>query len=248
MIWQGPSNNLQWKRTNAYNSQNVLLYGNIANPTTAMLGQVNVAANDLYLRIVRAGSTFTASFSLDGRIWTQAGAVTWPVAGVVEVGIATSYWIWFGTNTGPALGDYTFFDLEVPGATLVADRAGMPAAGGGSIGLLLNLGASHAGELHLVLGSLSGAVPGIPLPGGPVLPLNPDFLFDAMVSLQGAPGLFPGTFGTLNASGASTATVILPPALFAPFTGWSMRFAAIVAPPSLASFAVTNAVEVAIVQ
>jgi len=246
LIWKDSSNNLQLKRTNAFNSQNVLFYGNLANPTTTFHGQVNVAANDLFLRIVRSGNTFTGSFGADGRTWTQAGSVSWNVTGPLQVGLSTTYYIWFGTNTGPALGDYDFFDLEPPGAALLADRAGVRGSLGGTVGLALDLGPGRAGLPYLVVGSLSGASPGTPLPGGAVLPINFDSLTSLMIALAGVPGLFPGTVGALDGTGRAAASAIAPAAVLAPLAGTALRFAAVVVPGG-APLIATNAAEVAIV-
>jgi hypothetical protein len=247
MLWKDTSNNLQFKRTNAYNSQNVLLYGNIANSTTTQHGQVTVAANDLFLRVARAGNLFTASFSLDGRTWTAAGSVAWPAAAALEVGLSTSYWLWFGSGTAPALGDYDFFDVEVPGASLRADRAGVPGPAGGRVGLSLDLGAARAGEYYLVLGSLSGSVPGILLPGGAVLPLNFDSLTGLMLSMPNASGLFTATLGNLDGAGKAGAAVTVPPGALVPLTGRALRFAAAVSDASLFPIRATNAVALGIV-
>ncbi|MEZ5988897.1 MAG: hypothetical protein R3F30_07195 [Planctomycetota bacterium] len=243
MIWKDQSNNLQFKRTNAYNSQNVLLYGNIANSQTSFHGNVQVSANQLYMRIERSGTTFTASYGTDGKAWTKAGSVTWNVTGTLEVGLSTSFWLWWGSTTTPATGDYDFFDVSYPAtATMTADRAGVSAASGGAIGLAIDKGKASAGQVYLVLGSLSGSTPGIKLPGGKTLPLNFDPLFDLMVQLPGAAGLFPGTVGLLDASGQAKAQVLMPGTVLTPIQGGALRFAAVLFPPSIVPMDVTDLV------
>lgn len=249
IIWKDSSNNLQFKRTNAYNSQNVLLYGNIGNSQTSFHGNTTTSANDLYLRIERKGSSFQAWFGTDGKTWKSGGSVTWNVTGTLEVGLSTTYWLWWGSGNTPCNGDYAFFDLEYPAKlTMTADRAGISAGSGGTIGLTLDKGSAHAGDVYLVLGSVSGSVPGIPLPGNKVLPLNPDPLFDAMLALPGAPGVFPGSVGKLDSSGKASAKVILPAGLLTPLFGGALRFAAVVFPPSVVPMDVTNAAELGIVK
>ena len=121
MIWKDKGNNLQFKRTNAYNSQNVLYYGNIGNSQTTFHGNVTLSAKEVYLRIVRSSADFTSYYSLDGKTWTKAGTVKWTVTGTLNVGIATSFWLWFGSTNNPAIGDYLFFDLQQPKPELAAD-------------------------------------------------------------------------------------------------------------------------------
>jgi Beta xylosidase C-terminal Concanavalin A-like domain len=246
IIWQDSSNNLQFTRTNAYNSQNVLYYGNIANATTTFHGNVVLSANELYLRIQRSGSSFTSSYSTDGLAWTKAGSVNWNVTGTVNVGIATSFWLWFGTTNNPANGDYMFFDLAVPTASLQADRAGISVAAGGTIGLSLNLGNTRAGQSYLLVGSITGSRPGLIIPGGQRLPLNWDVLSDIMLANANLPGFFPGTAGTLDASGKASAQVIVPKAAAVPLTGVSFIFAGVSYPSVTAPLHPTNAVGVAI--
>lgn len=82
---------------------------------------------------------------------------------------------------------------------------------GGSQTFLLNAGPTFAGLPYLILGSLSGTSPGIPLDGH-VLPLNPDgYLIDVLIN----PNLPPlaGSFGTLDAQGSATASFNVPQGL-----------------------------------
>lgn len=249
MIWKDRNNNLQFKRTNAYNSQNVLLYGNIGNATTSFHGNTRTSANELFLRIVRSGSKFSAWFGTDGKTWASGGSVTWNVSGEMEVGLATSYWLWWGSGNTPANGDYAFFDLEYPTkSTMIADRAGISGTAGGTLGLALDTGAVWAGDIYLVLGSFSGATPGILLPGGKTLPLNIDPLFSLMLAVPGAPGLFPGTIGKLDSAGKASAQILLPAGLLTPLFGGALRFAAVLFPPTTIPMGVTNAAEVGIVK
>ncbi len=248
MIWKDRSNNLQFKRTNAFNGQNVLFYGNISNARTTFHGNTRVSANSLFLRVTRVGSKFTSSFSTDGTRWTQAGSVTWKVSGVVEVGLATSFWLWFGNTRAPAIGDYAFFDLNVPNASMTADRPGFSAAAGATTVLRVAAGAGRARQIYLVLGSLAGSRPGIRLPGNARLPLNLDPFFNLMLALPGTPGLFPGTIGQLDKLGAATARVIVPAGALNSAFGRSLYFAAVMIPPGIVPMGATNAAEVAIVR
>jgi hypothetical protein len=71
---------------------------------------------------------------------------------------------------------------------------------GGTQSWDLDAGPAHAGQLYLVLGSLSGTAPGIPLGGGLTLPLNHDFWLDFTLSMPNAPPLFE-SLGVLDAAG-----------------------------------------------
>ena len=64
----------------------------------------------------------------------------------------------------------------------------------------------NPGNLYFVLLSL-GNYPGMPLPNGLVIPINPDFLFG--FSIQQSP-IFVNNIGGLNSSGKATATLYLP--------------------------------------
>ena len=184
MIWQDKSNNLQFKRTNAYNSQNVLYYGNIGSSQTTFHGNTTLSAKEVYLRIARSGADFTSYYSLDGKTWTKAGSVKWTVSGTLNVGISTSFWLWWGSTTNPTTGDYLFFDLQQPKPELAADRAGLSAVAGGTIGLNVDLGTTRAKHSYILVGSFTGNRPGTPLPGG-LLPL----VLHALIPLaQGIPG------------------------------------------------------------
>ena len=94
-------------------------------------------------------------------------------------------------------------------------------------------------ELYLVLGSVSGTSPGLPL-GMDTLPLNPDFLTDLMI-LYANSGSFQNTLGTLSPKGGAKATFVLPTGLDPALAGLEIHFAALVRDggPLIASNAVT---------
>ncbi len=76
--------------------------------------------------------------------------------------------------------------------------------------MFLDAGPAHAGDKYLVLGSVTGTSPGIPL-GIYHLPL--DFDFYTQFTAQGTPGLLTVPIGTLDASGRATLQFVLPPNL-----------------------------------
>jgi len=60
---------------------------------------------------------------------------------------------------------------------LSADNTVLSKATGGTIKFAIDAGVANAGRKYFLLGSASGTSPGITLPGGAVLPLNPDKMF-----------------------------------------------------------------------
>jgi len=118
-------------------------------------------------------------------------------------------------------------------------------ATGGAVDFKLNAGVKERNRNYLILGSLSGAEPGFPLPGGMVtLPLN----WDGLTSLSftyGNTSIFPNFQGTLDGSGIGSATLDtlspLPPGA----VGATLYFAYLLYPPF--DF-VSNPVAIEIVQ
>lgn len=105
--------------------------------------------------------------------------------------------------------------------------------------LTLDMSVSAGGAPYAVLASASGTVPGTPIGGGLVLPLNFDAVTQLSILAPGAPFL-PGSFGTLGAAGRATPAVVLPNDALPFLVGLRFDFAAIVDAP--AGTQVTNAV------
>lgn len=80
---------------------------------------------------------------------------------------------------------------------------------GGAQQLTLRAGASHGGELYLVLGSATGTAPGLPV-DAVLLPLVPDTYFLLTLQLVNSP-TFPGSLGALDGAGEGSAAVVLGP-------------------------------------
>ncbi len=137
-------------------------------------------------------------------------------------------WIWYDSHnqvsaTAPFApgfnhGEFLLFRIDMMGCDNVVaatapplrgDAARISVAQGGTDTFTIDAGASHAGANYLLLGSLSGTVPGIAA-GNLLLPLNPDPYFTlSLGGLTGGP--FHGFVGTLDAAGSATAQLILPP-------------------------------------
>lgn len=94
---------------------------------------------------------------------------------------------------------------------LTSNSVLLSASSGGSITFYLKAGSANGGRNYLLLGSLSGTVPGTPLPGGyAVLPINWDAFTDMVFSYLNSP-LFVNFLGVLNGSGQAQAQLNSPP-------------------------------------
>lgn len=104
-------------------------------------------------------------------------------------------------------------------APLSQDVSAISATTGGQATMSLDAGVAHAGETYLVLGSLTGTSPGVPLAPGLVLPLVGDAYTQILFALPNT--LIAPSLGALDAAGKATATFTLPAgvvALVAPLT------------------------------
>lgn len=107
-------------------------------------------------------------------------------------------------------------DLDLDGAldlcsgvaTLTADALVVSASEGGVQTFALDAGASNGNSIYVLLGSLSGTSPGLPL-DGVVLPLVADAY--TLFTLNGPAPLLSGSVGLLDANGEGTAAFQLPP-------------------------------------
>ena len=96
--------------------------------------------------------------------------------------------------------------------TLSADIASLSIAAGGTQHFTLNAGLVHSGDLYLVLGSLSGTVPGTLVGPGKMLALNNDAYLMFTLLHPNTPPLA-NTLGTIPPLGIGTAALALPPGL-----------------------------------
>lgn len=129
--------------------------------------------------------------------------------------------------------------LELGG--LLHANSQISVAAGGSQSLSLRAGAERAGNAYLMLGSLTGSSPSIPLGGGVELPLVPDAYTDLCLALS-APLAAP--IGLLGTDGEAQSAFVLTPLAAAGFAGVSVQHAFIAI--DLGTFEVTasNAVDV----
>jgi hypothetical protein len=134
---------------------------------------------------------------------------------------------------------------DLPPAPLWIDAREISRTSGGTVDFTLNAGADHAGRWYLLLGSLSGTAPGIPLPGGPsALPLNWDPFTDLVLGLLNTPA-FDHFMGKLDNDGRAEARLDAPPIPPTGAVGLKMAFAYLLDYPF--EFA-SNPVEVTILE
>jgi len=142
--------------------------------------------------------------------------------------LTNAVWEWDGNdwtmadNTGPAMSatpaaydtttvvDDTTWLYEGPGSALVTDVDQLSASTGGVAKLSLSAGSANASRNYLILGSVSGTSPGIPLPKGVVLPVNWD-IFTGLVIDNLFSTLFMNFLGVLDGSGKASAAFNMPP-------------------------------------
>lgn len=152
--------------------------------------------------------TLYAATSDDGVYMSEDQGVTWQTMndglGVMDIYCLDvdrkNGLLFAGSNGGSA------WRLSVAAAPLVSDVTEISESTGGMANFTLNATADNAGRNYLLLGSVSGTVPGIPLPGGmATLPLNWDVFTSIVVSLVNTP-MFSNFMGTLDSEGKATAT------------------------------------------
>ncbi len=133
------------------------------------------------------------------------------------------------TGPGPwAFDSYRFLSPNFAWPNLTASVDRLSLATGGSVSFGLDIGPGGAGFVYLVLGSMTGRSPGIPLPGLPTLQLNPDPYFS--LTAENPNTWIMNSFGTLDPSGMATATLpIQPGQLSASAIGLVMDHAFVVA-------------------
>lgn len=110
--------------------------------------------------------------------------------------------------------------------TLVADVESVSLAAGGSQVLSLRYGADRAGEFYLVLGSLSGTTPPLPLVDGTSLPLAIADPYFSLLLASPNPSFLTPNFATLDADGKATCTFNLPPGTAPSLAGTILHHAA----------------------
>ncbi len=147
----------------------------------------------------------------DANVFALGGPLTTPPQPIAPITAASGHII------GPApLGTFTFELLE---PVLEASATQLSIGAGDVVTLDVRATSLHAGDPYLILGSVSGSVPGFAF-GGLTVPLVVDDYFDLTLTSPNRPPLA-ATFGTLDANGEARATIgPVPEAQLAGLTVW----------------------------
>jgi hypothetical protein len=114
-------------------------------------------------------------------------------------------------------------------------------SGGGHVEMHLDFAAALAGDIHVLVGTLSGTSPGLSLANGFVLPLNYDAYTDISLAYANSP-LFVNSIGVLDAAGDGKTRVFVPPGSFGGFAGLPFSYAALAIDPATGVSATSNPV------
>ena len=125
-----------------------------------------------------------------------------------------------------------------------ADAYSVSVAQQSVVDFTLEAGAPYAGRSYVVLGSITGMEPGFNLPGGTHVALNWD-LFTSFILANLTLPVFTNFMGTLDGTGASTATFDTLGPMDPALVGLSFHFGYILSPPPGWDFA-SNVIEVTI--
>lgn len=171
--------------------------------------------------------TVTLAYSPDGDLlWSQSFAdpndgVDTPHALAVDE--ASNVFVAGRAFKGTGAGTFQDFNVIRYTQGMGADTSIVSAATGGSVNFSLDAGLDRALRTYLVLGSVTGTSPGIPLPDGTSLPLTFDAFTELTINEANSP-LLMNSLGVLDADGRATAQFNLGP-LAASFVGLEINFA-----------------------
>ncbi len=116
----------------------------------------NFTTLPVWLRIVRAASTFTASYSTDGTSWTTIGSRTFAMNAFARGGLAVAS----GSNATTSTATFSNFSLTDTSPTVATPAGATPTPAAGTTVTLAVLGADDGGEASLTYTwSLAGTPP-----------------------------------------------------------------------------------------
>ena len=170
--------------------------------------------------------------SLDaGQSWQRADAgLPWPFGHAVLIAPNDANRVYLGS---PGAG---IFVRER--SSLTADVARLHDATGATAHFQLDATAANAGDIYVLVASLSGTEPGLPLGPQLVLPLNPDAMLQASLDLANS-SIFVNSLGLLDAAGRANTTFATPPSLLSSQLGRPLAFAFATLPFDFVSAAVS---------
>lgn len=131
---------------------------------------------------------------------------------VTTVSMPHVFYDYYAVDTSaPRVMYYSLFGRSHEIPFLVADTADFSESHGGVINFTLAGGQDYANRTYILVGSVSGTVPGTPLPGGmATLPLNWDLFTDLVLAFINTP-VFSNFWGVMDGSGNSTAQMLFGP-------------------------------------
>jgi hypothetical protein len=128
--------------------------------------------------------------------------------------------------------------------SLVGDRTFIGLAAGTPLNLSIDLQASNAGALYLILAGYTGSTPGFPF-GGVTVPINYDPLTELVLMYIWAAPVFTGFTGNLDPSGRASAALALPAGSDPALLGVELTLAGLTLVPAVAA---TTPVEILLVR
>ena len=197
---------------------------------------LELQGDDLF---VSAPTDFT-QYQSSGFVYRYTrSATSWNLVGKFEAS-APAMGRWFGSKlarngtelaiSAPALG--TTFPGKVhlfalnPSTHLEASKGQVSTSAGGTQPLQLAACSEHAGDFYLLLGTLSGTAPVLPL-GSLDLPLVPDAYTQFTLAFPNSP-LLSASLGQLDPWGRANASLVLPPGSAPSFVGQTAHHAFVV--------------------
>ena len=143
---------------------------------------------------------------------------------------AVGHIVWDWQNTIPQPGSKRIFKSRRYQNWLWPGDSEVSVAVGDSVELSLLAGSSNSGRLYVMAGTLSGTSPGLLLPGGLAIPLNPDSLTDLVLASPFGP-VFVDFVGFLDAQGLAAATLDTLGPVPSHLAGVTIHFAYVLAGP-----------------
>jgi len=140
---------------------------------------------------------------------------------------------WIPTTSGDDYGavwcndnfDCLFDKTGALSGPLTADTTSVSEADGGEVNFTLNAGSSNKYRKYIILATISGTTPGLPLPGGmKTMPINWDAFTSGMIPYLNSP-IFEYFLGTLSSTGKGAAQFDAPGPLPTGMAGIKINFA-----------------------
>ena len=209
----------------------------VANPNIPNFGySLSLTENDLFVGAPRdttgiGASGFVYRFQRQGSLWTEVAKFESPAPFVARMfGAAMARHGDQLAISAPALpsplkGKVHLHSLN-PSTQLTGLKSQVSTSAGGTQPLQLAACPEHAGDFYLLLGSLSGTAPALPL-GALDLPLVPDAYTQFTLASPNSPFL-PASIGQLDPWGRADTSFRLPPGSAPSFVGQTAHHAFLV--------------------